>query len=95
MLAQQKTLIILAVLLLAPISAAVDFNPGEDVDIRSKAASNWHSIEPVETTASALKSLDYHIHLAIASSIHCTMISPNPGLMIHKIIEAREWQLYN
>jgi len=67
MLAQQKTLIILAVLLLAPISAAVDFNSSEEVDIRSKAASNWHSIEPVETTASALKSLDYDIHLAIAS----------------------------
>ena len=67
MLAQQKTLIILAVLLLAPISGAIQNNPSEEVDLRSEAASNWHSIEPVETTPSALKSLDYNIQLAIAS----------------------------
>ena len=67
MLAQQKTLIILAVLLLAPISGAIQNNPSEEVDLRSEAASNWHSIEPVETTPSALKSLDYNIQLAVAS----------------------------
>ena len=67
MLAQQKTLIILAVFLLAPISGAVQNNPSEEVDLRSEAASNWHSIEPVETTPSALKSLDYNVQLAIAS----------------------------
>ena len=67
MLAQQKTLFILAVLLLAPVSAAIDNNTGEDFDIRSAAAANWHSVEPVKTTTSALKSLDYQIHLSIAS----------------------------
>ena len=33
MLAQQKTLIILAVFLLAPISGAVQNNPSEEVDL--------------------------------------------------------------
>ncbi len=67
MLAQQKTLIILAVLLFAPISGAVGNNSCEELDIRSSAASNWHSIEPAKTTPSALKSLNYNIHLALAS----------------------------
>ena len=67
MLAQQKTLILLAVLLLAPISGAVGSQSDNDVNIRSSAASNWHSIEPSQTTTTALKSLDYLIHLALAS----------------------------
>ena len=67
MLAQQKTLIILAVLLLAPISGAVGSQSNDEQNIRSSAASNWHSIEPSQTTTTALKSLDYLIHLALAS----------------------------
>ena len=58
MLAQQKTLIILAVLLLAPISGAVDNQSDKQPDFRDIAASNWHSIEPSQTITSALKSLE-------------------------------------
>ena len=67
MLAQQKTLVILAVLLIAPISTAIQHPVVEDSDIREIAASNWHSIEPVETSTSSLKSLDYQIHLQYQS----------------------------
>ena len=67
MLAQQKTLIILAVLLLAPISGAVDNQSDKQPDFRDIAASNWHSIEPSQTITSALKSLDNQIHLSIGS----------------------------
>ena len=67
MLAQQKTLIILAVLLLAPISGAVGSQSDDNQDIRSSAASNWHTIEPSQTTTTALKSLDYLIHLSLGS----------------------------
>lgn len=67
MLAQQKTLIILAVLLLAPISGAVGSQSDENQNIRSSAASNWHAIEPSQTTTTALKSLDYLIHLSLGS----------------------------
>ena len=67
MLAQQKTLVILAVLLIAPISSAIQHPVVEDSDIREIAASNWHSIEPVETSTSSLKSLDYQIHLSSVS----------------------------
>ena len=67
MMAQFRTLVILAVFLLAPFSSAVE-NPVEnDVDERDLAASYWHSIQPMDTTMSSLKSLDYSIHLESGS----------------------------
>ena len=67
MLARRKTLVILAVLLLAPLSTAID-NPVEESETtREYAASHWHSIEPLQTIQSSMKSLDYQIHLASAS----------------------------
>ena len=64
MLAQQKTLIVLAVLLLAPITSAIDISAEKKTDLRKIAASNWQSLEPVDTSSSPLKSLDYEIHLS-------------------------------
>lgn len=67
MLAQQRTLIILAVLLLAPVTGAIDNPVQEEDSLRDVAAANWHAIEPSQTSPSALKSLDYQIHLSLAS----------------------------
>ena len=67
MMVRQKTLVILSVLLLAPLVGAVDNSNVPESDIRDIAASNWYSIEPSETSPSALKSLDYEIHLPIGS----------------------------
>jgi len=67
MLAQQRTLIILAVLLLAPVTGAIDNPIQEEDSLRDVAAANWHAIEPSQTSTSALKSLDYQIHLSLAS----------------------------
>ena len=67
MMVRQKTLVILSVLLLAPLVGAVDNSNVPESDIRDIAALNWYSIEPSETTPSALKSLDYEIHLPIGS----------------------------
>ena len=67
MLAQRRTVFILAVLLLAPLSTANN-NPVEnEVQQRDIAALNWHEIEPVQTSQSYLKSVDYSIHLESGS----------------------------
>lgn len=67
MMASLRTLLILAVMLLAPICGAID-NPVEPSDdILENAATNWHSMEPVETISSPLKTVGYEIHLAIGS----------------------------
>ncbi len=63
MLVRQKTLIILAVFLLAPISSAVDNPILETEDQRESAALNWHALEPTQTVQTSLKSLDFTINL--------------------------------
>ena len=67
MMAQRRTVIILAILLLAPLSTASDDTVDLELTEREIAASNWHSIQPIETSHSSLKSLDYEIHLESVS----------------------------
>ena len=63
MLAQRRATLILAVLLLAPIAGAIDNPAVKEENPRDSAAANWHAIEPIQTSHSGLKSLDYQIHL--------------------------------
>ena len=80
MLAQRRTVIILAILLLTPLSSAID-NPVETkVNEREIAALNWHEIQPLQTSHSSLKSLDYSIHLESASFDPLTEDLPNSRL---------------
>ena len=67
MLAQRRATLILAVLLLAPIAGAIDNPAVEEENPRDSAAANWHAIEPIQTSHSGLKSLDYQIHLSLGS----------------------------
>ena len=67
MLAQRRTVIILAILLLAPLSTASDNPIDVEVNEREIAAANWHAIQPIDTSHSSLKSLDYTIHLESGS----------------------------
>ena len=67
MLAQRRTVIILAILLLAPLSTASDNPIDVEVNEREIAAANWHAIQPIDTSQSSLKSLDYTIHLESGS----------------------------
>ena len=67
MLAQRRTLIILAILLLAPLSTASDNPIDVEVSEREIAAANWHAIQPIDTSQSSLKSLDYTIQLESGS----------------------------
>ncbi len=63
MLARQKTLLILSVLLLVPVSGAVDNSfPQVEKSIENTAA-NWHAVAPLETRESYLKSVDYTIYM--------------------------------
>ena len=80
MLAQRRTVIILAILLLTPLSSAID-NPVETkINEREIAALNWHEIQPLQTSHSSLKSLDYSIHLESASFDPLTEDLPNSRL---------------
>ena len=67
MVAQRKTVILLAILLLAPMSTATDNSVQTDVNEREIAAENWHEIQPVQTSQSSLKSLDYLLSLETGS----------------------------
>ena len=67
MVAQRKTVILLAILLLAPMSTAIDNSVQTDVNEREIAAENWHEIQPVQTSQSSLKSLDYLLSLETGS----------------------------
>lgn len=67
MVAARRTLFILAVMLLAPLASAVDSPQSSENNILQNAASNWHSMEPIDSFQSPLKNVDYQIHLAIGS----------------------------
>ena len=67
MMTSLRTLFVLAVLLLSPLASAIDVSDETEENILQQAASNWFAIEPVETKSSALKVLDYQLHLAIGS----------------------------
>ena len=67
MVAGRKALFVLAVMLLAPMASAIDTSQPSSENILQKASSNWHSMEPLDTFQSPLKSLDYNINLAIGS----------------------------
>ncbi|MDP7374464.1 MAG: S8 family serine peptidase, partial [Candidatus Poseidoniaceae archaeon] len=67
MVAQRKTVILLAILLLAPMSTATDNSVQTEVNEREIAAENWHEIQPVQTSQSSLKSLDYLLSLETGS----------------------------
>ena len=67
MVAARRTLFILAVMLLAPLASAVDSPQSPGNNILQNAASNWHSMEPIDSFQSPLKNVDYQIHLAVGS----------------------------
>jgi uncharacterized membrane protein len=67
MVAERRTLFILAVMLLAPFASAVDSPPSQKNNILQDAAANWHSMEPVDSFQSPLKNVDFQIHLAVGS----------------------------
>jgi len=67
MVAARRTLFILAVMLLAPLASAVDSPQPPENNILQNAASNWHSMEPIDSFQSPLKNVDYQIHLAVGS----------------------------
>ena len=67
MVAARRTLFILAVMLLAPLAGAVDSPQSPENNILQNAASNWHSMEPIDSFQSPLKNVDYQIHLAVGS----------------------------
>ncbi len=67
MLATKKALIIAAVMCLAPLVGAIELEYSKDDDLLSKAASNWHPIEPDSTIISPLKTVDYNLNLQFAT----------------------------
>ena len=67
MLATKKALIIAAVMCLAPLVGAIELEYSKDDDFLSKAASNWHPIEPDTTIISPLKTVDYNLNLQFAT----------------------------
>ena len=80
MLAAQRAVLILVLMLLAPIAGAVD-NPVEsESDVLAEAAMNWHVMEPLETIQSSLKSVDYRIDLAIGTFDPLTEDAPKSRL---------------
>ena len=51
MVAQRKTVILLAILLLAPLSTATDNSVETNVSEREIAAANWYEIQPRKSDA--------------------------------------------
>ena len=67
MLAANRVLIMLTVLLCAPFASMISTEVSASEDILKIAASNWHSIEPYAEESSPLKAVDYTIHLSSGS----------------------------
>ena len=67
MMAQFKTLIVLSVMLLAPAAGAIHFEQESDESVLDVAAKNWVELEPLDTTPSPLKLVDYSLNLEIGS----------------------------
>jgi len=67
MLGRRGAFFILAVMLLAPLSGAVDNKQPVEDNILDKAAGNWHAMEPSDSIQSPLKVTNNLIHLAIGS----------------------------
>ena len=62
MLAGQRSLFILIVMLLAPMAGAVDNQAVIEIDLLEDAANKWHAMEPLDTIQSPLKDVDYQIY---------------------------------
>ena len=65
--AVRRAMVLLLVLLASPLVSLAPTGSAAPTDSLEIAAANWHIIEDVEMGTSALKAVDYRIHLAIGS----------------------------
>ena len=62
-----RVMFVLAVMLIAPATSAYDVKLQNSSEPIEEASANWHSISPIETKISGLKTLDYQIYLPTGS----------------------------
>ncbi|MEL0101143.1 MAG: hypothetical protein VW862_05535, partial [Euryarchaeota archaeon] len=67
MLASKRALFLVSIMLLSPLASAIQTEEkSQSIDL-DEVASNWHTIEPIDTFESGLKPVDYNIYFQSVS----------------------------